>query len=163
MTTPIPTTLVSITEYLTALSRADIQSFTRSYLPKEAIENLPADKLVGIVFPSADTTSLANRGSAKVDQIINICFKARVPKETELATLDKFVTTVSDIRDELAKSLIEGTGLLPDGMSLMTITIEPIYDFEKLADKSEFLSIIMLRTRCYRDAFGSEVNQDSCS
>ncbi len=142
----IPVVLQSIVDYIDALGRTDLDTVTRSYIPKEAVETLPIDKLVVVVFPVADSTSMINRTNAKVDRIFNISFKARVPKETELATIDQFVETVDEIRTEMVKSLVEGTSLLPSGMSLMNVTIEPVYDFDTLSEKSEFLSMIALRT-----------------
>lgn len=146
-TNSIPVVLQSIVNYLTNLGRTDVD-FVRSYLPKNAIEALPIDKLIGIVFPVADDMQAETRSTMSVNRVFNICFKARIPKDTELLSLDTFVDTVNEIRNELVKSVrSNNSNLLPQGVYLTSVSIQPVYDFDRLSENGEFLSIIVLRIR----------------
>lgn len=145
-TTPIPDILNSIVDYLNALT-LDSTTFTRSYFPKKAVEELEPGVFVGIVFPANDASSLIDRSNVGTIRVFNIVVYSRVDGKSYDTGADSFVNLVSGIRDELNKELRGSTSLLPGGIRLSGVNIDPIYDFEELANNNTLRAIISLITR----------------
>lgn len=139
----IPITLESILQYLSSQGISDV-SFSRVYIPKEALEDLSDTTLEAIVFPSDDVSEIVDRSNISVTRTYHIVFSGRVPRETMQSTLDTFITKVDSVKQILNSSLRGDSLLLPLGERLDSISVAPVYDYDKLANNGVFQSLINL-------------------
>jgi hypothetical protein len=142
----IPETLDKIVAFCTAIGQADV-TFSKSYLPIDKLEDLPTAALLAVVFPSSNSSELVDRNLAIITRIYQIVFTGKVDAGNMTTGLDGYITTVDEVRAELAKELRGQSDLLMPNDNLISVTVEPVYDFDKLANSATFQSLIALTTQ----------------